>query len=459
VKRSVALQNETREVATVLLPLSHFAAAVKAEPSAVKAYFEANKERFKTPDTVKLSYVSLKVENTAGAVDEASLKAYFETVKERYTEPEKRRARHILIQAGNDLEAARKKAEEVYGLATKPNADFAALAKQYSQDTGSAQQGGDLGLVEKSFFVGPFADAVFSMQVGEIKGPVKTPFGWHVIKLEQIEAGKAADFAKVKPELEKEYQKTEGERRFGERQEKLEQLAFESSGSLEPLAKALNLKIEEVPAFYEGLKDNELASNPKVLKAAFSADVLGGQNSRPIELAPGHVVVIRATDRKLPEVEPFEAVSSKVETLVKNEMAAKAAKAEAEKLAAAVSAGTALDVASKPLLATKAKEGEVKLAAARFIGRKDRTLAPDVIKAVFKAPAPTAGKPASGVVTLPNGDVEVYAVSVVKPGEVGNTASEAAEKAERVRGQGEFVTYLTTLRSKADVKFNPSVFE
>ncbi len=336
IARYAALKCETREVAFAVLPLAKFLAAAKPDEAAVAGLLRRptrTSSRRRTRCTC--SYVALRVADAARdvVVDDAALKAYYETVKERYIEPEQRHARHILIQ-GNDA-AAKKQADEVYALATKPGADFAALAKQYSKDAGSAGQGGDLGFAEKSFFVAPFADALFAMQPGEVKGPVKTQFGWHVIKLEAIQPGKAKGLDEVRGDLEREYRRAEAERRFGERQEKLEQLAFENNGSLEPVAKALGLKIEEVADFYKGLPGNELAANAKLLQAAFGADVLGGQNSRPIELSPGDVVVIRATDHRPPAEQPLEAVRARAVEGARRELAEREAKAAAGRVAAA----------------------------------------------------------------------------------------------------------------------------
>lgn len=460
VKQAVALQGETREVGVVTFPVAHYLATQKPDAAAVKAYFEAHAAEFKTADSVHLSYVALKVADATAPIDEGTLKAYFETIKERYTEPEKRRARHILIQAGSDPAAAQKKIQEIYAESVKPGADFSALAKKYSQDAGSAQQGGDLGLAEKSFFVGAFADAVFSMTVGEIKGPVKTPFGWHVIKLDEIAPGKTASFNEVKAEVEKQYRKTEGERKFGEQQEKIEQLAFEASGSLEPIARALGLKIEDIADFHDGLEGNVLAANPKVVKAAFSADVLAGQNSKPIEVAPGFIVVVRAADRKLPAPQSLEAVRSKVESLVAKEMAAKAAKAEGEALAAKLSQGQAFAAVVKPLESAKGKaEAEIRIEMPKAITRKERALPADVVKAVFAAKAPAPNQTTASTEVLKNGDVVVFALSAVKPGQLGADARNEAEKLARGEGGVDFMTYLTALKAAAEIKSSSAIFE
>jgi len=463
IAREAAIRGEERELAVAIVPLAKYLGSAKPDEAAVKAYYEAHKAEFRTPDTVHLAYVALKVADAAREVqvDDAALKAYYDTVKERYIEPEQRRARHILIQ-GQDA-AARKKAEEVYALATKPGADFAALAKQYSQDAGSAPQGGDLGFAERSFFVGPFADAVFSMHPGDVRGPVQTTFGWHVIKLEEIQPGKSKALEEVRADIEREYRKSEAERRYGERQEKLEQLAFENSGALEPVAKALGLKVEEIPAFYKGLPDNELAANPKVLQAAFSADVLGGQNSRPIELAPGDVVVIRASDRHPPEDQPLEAVRAKATEGARRELAAREVGAAAARIAGAVGAGEKWDAALRAVgtvaTAKSATPEQLRFEPAKFVGRGGEGIAPEVLREAFKVKPPAAGSSATGTVRLANGDVAAFAVTGVRPGTV-KAGGEAERRAlGTAAADAEFTAYLDALRAHASVHYNPAIFE
>jgi peptidyl-prolyl cis-trans isomerase D len=464
IARAAALRGESRELAVATVPLARYLASARPDEAAVKAYYEAHQDDFKTQDRVHLSYLALRVADAGRDVvaDEAALKAYYETVQERYIQAEQRHARHILIQ-GSD-EAARKKADEVYALATKPGADFAALAKQYSQDAGSAAQGGDLGFAERTFFVGPFADAVFKMQPGEVKGPVKTQFGWHVIRLEAIQPGRSKAFEEVRGDLEREYRKAEAERRFGERQEKIEQLAFENSGSLDPVAKALGLKVEEIADFYKGLPGNELAANAKVLQAAFSADVLGGQNSRPIELSPGNVVVLRASDRRVPVEQPLEAVRAKALEGARRELADREARAAAERIAAAVGAGEKWDAALRPIGAVAAAgkpaaADALRFEPAKFVGRSEPGVAPEVLREAFTLKPPAAGKAATGSVRLASGDVAVYALTAVKPGEVKDGGTSERRALGAASGQAEFAAYLDALRARAKIHYNPAIFE
>ncbi len=488
-----ALTGETRELTYAVLPAARFVAGAKPDEGAVGAYYERHKDEFKTGETVRLSYVALRVGDAAREVtaDEPALRAYYDKVKERYIEAEKRHARHILIAAGSDPAAAEKKAAEVLAQAQKPGADFAALAHQYSADSGSAAQGGDLGWAEKSFFVPPFAGALFAMQPGEIRGPVKTQFGWHIIRLEEIAPGKVKTFEEVHGDLEQEYRRVEAERRFGERQEKLDQLAFEASDSLEPVAHALGVKVEEIASFGRGAASDpraaELAASSKVLQAAFSADVLAGQNSRAIELSPGNVVVLRASAHKLPEQQPLAAVRAQVEEGARRERADSEARAAAARVVAAVQGlaagqswepllkplGTVVAVVAekppapgapppKPVPAKPPAADALRLQAARFVARQEPGVAPELLKVAFAAGRPAAGKPVAGSVRLANGDYAVFAVTAVKPGTPppdGPLAQNERRTLGNAQAEAEFVEYLARLRARADVRVNPTLFE
>lgn len=467
VEMAARLRGEQRELAYAVVPIARYLATAKPDAAAVQAYYEANPAEFMSPETVTLAYVRLRVADIAAtvAVDDAALRGYYESVLQRFVEPETRRARHILIQSGEDDAAAQKKAQEVLALAQQSGADFAALAKQYSQDAGSAAQGGDLGWAERSFFVGPFADALFAMQPGQITGPVKTQFGWHVIRLEELRAGQQKTFEQARAELEAEYRQAEAERVFGERQEKLDELAFENTDSLEPVANALQLQVQTIPGFTKQQGGGALGANPAVLKVAFAPDVLGGQNSRGIELAPGDVVVLRVSEHALPAKQPLETVREKAYAGAQRDLALREAKAAGERLVAQLQAGTDFPSALKAIgpYATTGQAAApidaLRYQPARFMGRGEANVAPEILGAAFRG-AVAPGKPLVGSVTIGAGDVGVYAVSATRPGEIaaGERATQARELASS-KAQSDLVGYLRILRDNAEVNYNPALFD
>ena len=468
--RAAALRGETREAGYAVLPLKKYLPAAKADETAIAAYYEAHKAGYKTPETVRLSYIELTVAELAKdvVVDEPTLRTYYDAVKERYVEPERRRARHIVVQVAGDEAAGKQKAEALLAAVQKPGADFAAIAKAESQDAGSAPIGGDLGFVERSFLSTPLGDAVFTMKAGEIRGPVKSEFGWHVIRLEEIQPSTGRKFEDVRAELETEYRKSEAEKRFGEKQEKIEQLAFEQNDTLSPVAKALGLGVQEIAGFHRGLAGNLLAANPKVVQAAFSADVIGGQNSKAIEVTPGTVVVVRSAEHTLPVEQPLAAVRALVTEAVKREAAVATAKAVGEGLAKAVATGTAWEAALKPIGAVAPAtpvEGKsiapdaIVFAPPKYLARAEPGVDREILAAIFGAAGPAAGGRTSGTVALGNGDVLVFALTQVKPGVLAGEGAEERRAIEGAAAEADFSTYLSALRARADIHYSPAIFE
>jgi peptidyl-prolyl cis-trans isomerase D len=202
-ERRIRIVGETREVQTLIVPASSYAAGVQVPAEQVAARYEERKADFRTPETVDLQYVQLTLPEVAAGVQvtEEGLRAFYDQVAaERYTTTERRQARHILVESGSDEAAAKAKAEKLAAEA-KGGADFATLAAQNSDDPGSKAQGGDLGWATRDSFVGPFAEALFAMVPGEVRGPVKTQFGYHIIKLEAHRAAGVQPFEEIKAGL------------------------------------------------------------------------------------------------------------------------------------------------------------------------------------------------------------------------------------------------------------------
>ncbi len=180
-------------VAYAVVPAAGYAAQVQVTPAEITAYYDKNKSQFMSQETVALQYLKLDLADIAAGVqvtEEALKKYYDETAAERNAVPERRKAAHILIESGSDDAAASKKAEAILARA-RAGEDFAKLAQENSDDPGSRTAGGDLGWAPKEAYVQPFSEALFAMSKGEIRGPVKTQFGYHIIRLDDIEAAAA----------------------------------------------------------------------------------------------------------------------------------------------------------------------------------------------------------------------------------------------------------------------------
>jgi peptidyl-prolyl cis-trans isomerase D len=209
------LEDQEREVRYAILPAEKFPGA-PADDAAIEAYYKAHQAEYLTPEYVHLQYGELRLDalEAQATVTDADLHAQYEKEKSQLTVAEKRHARHILI-TGKDDAAALKEAQDVLAQA-KAGKDFGELAKQYSKDPGSARNGGDLGWADRTAFVAPFADALFGMKPGEIRGPVKTQFGYHIIRLEEIQAGKGKSFDEARPQMEADVRRNRASDRLGE---------------------------------------------------------------------------------------------------------------------------------------------------------------------------------------------------------------------------------------------------
>src|SRR5271165_2690538 len=368
IKRLNGLTRQQRELAWIVVPAAHYAAEAVPDDAAIAAYYEQHKSGYLSPETVNLRYVEISLAQleTHLTLTDAQLQTYFEEQKaknpEAFTQPEQRRVSHILIQAATpkDEPAAQAKAEDLLKR-IQSGEDFAKLAKEYSQDPGSAQQGGDLGWSERKVFVAPFADAAYSMEEGEVRGPVKTQFGFHILKLLGIKPSTTKTFDQSKSDLEADYRRTEAERLFNGLQDQLADAALQSAADLETVARKAGLPIQEIVGFSRTEGGGALGKAPKAIEAAFSQDVLDGHVSPIVEVDKGRGVVLKATDHKLPQQLGLDAVRSQVVKAWKEqrgrELAASAAADGAKRLAA----GESWEAVAKSLGA--------KLEAPHFVGR------------------------------------------------------------------------------------------
>ncbi len=459
VRRRIELEGETRDVDYVTVPASKFAGQAVVNPADVSASYEKNKASYVTQETVSLQYLQLKLADVASGVPvtEEGLRQYYEQVApERFQAPERRRARHILIESGSDDAAAKKKADDVYAQA-KAGGDFAGLAAQYSDDPGSKGQGGELGWSTRESFVKPFADALFAMQAGEVRGPVKTQFGYHVIQLEEVQASHQRSFDEVRAELEAEYRNEQAQSLFYEKSQQLADESFSSLSELDSVAKKLGLQVQTVEA-YTRKGGGPFGADRKVIEAVFSDDVLQQrQNSPAINFGDDSAIVLRVTDYKPSAQRTLEEMRPEIEASLRDQAVRQAALAAAGADAARVNGGAAFaDVA-----------GALGLQPAGVVTlmRTTDTVPASLLKAAYAVPRPAPGKVTSGTAVLPDGDIALFVVTDVKSGTLPATPDAVglvAQQAQRAANQSagaEFSAYVAELVRTAKIRLNEKVFE
>ena len=451
--RAQALENEQREVRYVQLPADKFPGPA-IDDAAVQAYYKAHQAGYMNPEWAHLQYAELRLDQLATQVQvtDAELHAAYDKNKASYVVPEKRHGRHILIAATKDDAADKKLADEVYAQA-KAGKDFAQLAKQYSKDPGSADKGGDLGWADRSMFVGPFSDALFGMSVGEIRGPVKTQYGYHIIRLDEVQPGKTKTFEEARPELEADLRKSKATDKFGEIQEQLQTQLEQPGATFEGLAKQFQLQAGDVPQFQRGAGGAPLGAAQPVQELVFGDSPLApGHIGGPVLLGDDRLVMVKVLDRHKSEPKPLAEVRDAIVAVLKKQNGSDAALKAAQAAQAKLDAGASFDDVSKDLGLTAEP--------ARFIGRNDQAVPAQIRTLAFDVPKPT-DKPVYRAVKMDTGAALVAVTkSRVDSADVSKQAQvQLTKREEDSDGTAEAIAYLEDVRRKSEVRKNPKAFE
>jgi peptidyl-prolyl cis-trans isomerase D len=457
VKRVQALEGEQREVRFFSLDPEKFAAKAVTDDAAVEAYYKKNEAKFLTTESVHLTYGELRLDQVATqtVVTDKDVQDYYDKNKAAYVQPERRQVRHILIETGNDDAAALKKANEV---AAEANAgkDFAELAKKYSQDVGSAQNGGDLGWATKgSSGLDPaFDEAEFSMKSGEIRGPVKSKFGYHILKLDAIEPEHVRTLVEARADIEAQIKKDRAAERFGDAQESLQQKLEQPGASFDALVKEFNLQAGDVPVYERGKGGPPLNSTPELDQVVFSSAVLDEKRvGGPVALGEDRIVIVHALEHRKPEPKPLATVREDIVKSIREEFGRSEVQKVAQEARTKLAAGTSFD--------DVAKELGLMPDAARFIGRNDPSVPAPIRTAAFETAKPAAGKTVYGTARLENGGDAVLAISNVRldPNASLQASTPVLRETQGRQGEGDAVAYMEELRRTASISKNPKAFE
>jgi peptidyl-prolyl cis-trans isomerase D len=471
------LEEQQRSISYLTIPRSRFNDSVTISEADIEAYYKEHAEQYMTPEQVSIEYVELSQKDliSTESVDEQTLTERYQERKASFTKPGKWKARHILIGLGPEataaeIEAAEKKAQDLLAK-IRAGDSFEELAKQFSDDTVSAKKGGKLGWFRPGRMGKAFEEAVKAMKVGEVSKPVKTQFGFHLIKLENVKPGVTRPFSEVREQLETEIQKERAESKFEDQFEELGHLAFENSDSLEVLTESFNLKSKTTELFdrNESKQKDSILSHRKVIDAAFSDDVLKkGRNSEVLEIGEQHVVVLRVKEHNPAKAKPIDDVKEEIVSALRKEKTGAEAKALGETLIGKIKQNGDPDVV--------VKEHDLNWSPAHWVKRQDSKPKRAIVGEAFKMGRPAADKKAiyQGL-ELDNGDYALVAVLAVKDGVAETPATTAQEDSEdskkpdpdqqlkeqqqQALGISEFNQLVSGLEAGADIKKYPDKLE
>lgn len=453
IETQTKLEGQKRDVDYILVKHQSFIKSQEVSAEDIEKYYTENKSEFMTPEMVSVEYLELNINEVAKdyEVSDDEIRQQYEQNQKLYeSEPEQRKASHILIAINDktDEATAKSEIEKVYERLMNGE-DFAVVAKEVSQDPGSASQGGDLGFFGRGVMDKAFENTAFSLKKGEISKPVKSAFGYHIIKLTDIKAGKVTPLKDVKDKIKKELQIQKAEQKFYTDIDTLNNLTYETPDSLQPAAEALGLTVKQ-GGWFTRRGGQGILHDPKLVNAAFSEEVLvNGRNSEMIELSDTHLVVLRKKDHKPSDVMELDKVRSRIESRLQRQQAIEKATELAKSFTDMLHAGeTAEKVTKTDKAASFIKAGMV----GRKPGKDDAKLRSDIREAAFTMPKPQ-DKPVSKQVALNNGDQAIVIVNKVVDGS--QAEKNGQQRLTAMYGNTSYDGFVKYLRKQADIEMFP----
>ena len=453
--QAFSLEGQQRRFSYLLLPLATFSSRVAASDEEIEKYYQDHAAAaFTTPERVRAQYLELDAAtlDTGTEVAAEAIQALYDEQSAKFVTPEERHVRHILVQLAPDADeqtgtAALEKADTIVARLDAGEA-FADVAKDVSDDPGSAASGGDLGFFGRGIMDPAFEEAMFALATGELSKPVKTPFGLHIIEVVEIKPEAATPLAEVRDELINQLQSEERSDLFYEQSETLANLTFEQPDSLQGAADELAMKIMETEwvSVQEG---PGIAEHAEVREALFSEDVLdNGNNSAVIEIGPDHIIVLRMTERQPAELQPLADVSEQIRQLVSDKKARALVATRGGELLAGLQAG---DSTLDAVAATESLDLQTTDLITRTVGEP----AAAVVAAAFAAREPDSDEPVYHGVMSASGDYILIALQEVKAGDFSMLPALAREKIwanlNKVQGAAEMAAVLAILKAQASI--------
>jgi peptidyl-prolyl cis-trans isomerase D len=445
-KQYASLGNQTRRIRS--LKYSVDPASIDIDANQIEQHYLSNADRYRSPETMKIDFIEVSLDSVKQNVDvdEDAVAARYQENLDAYTSAEIREASHILIKSQNDSEsdAARARIDEIRTRIVNGES-FSTLARQLSEDPGSAADGGNLGEIERGVMVPSFESTLFSMQLDELSEPVKTTFGWHLIKLHSISGGEAQSFESVRADLEDEIRTELAEVQIYEIVENLANIVYEQSDSLLPAAEQLGLTVQ-TSDWFNRLSGSGIAAEQKLRQLAFSAEILQQErNSEAIELGSERVVFIRLNQFKPAQSRPLEQVQDAVRSeLLRNAISERGLKAGKEGLESLQAGKTLEELAS---------EWSANLDDYGFVERNQPQIDPDILQTGFAMAKPGQGLVYDGRL-LGSGDYVILELSAVISSDA-ELEAETLQKLMQAQGEAEYLSALKYLGSQAKVVRTP----
>jgi peptidyl-prolyl cis-trans isomerase D len=454
-RRYLNLAAEQRLVSLATLTEDVVADEIEITDEQVQAFYDSNPTMFQLPESADVQYIRISREDVAAGIEisEERLAQYYEDEKYRYLQDEQRQARHILIQFGDDEDAARAQAEDLL-MRIRAGDSFEALAEEFSMDGGTAPQGGNLGVLTESQLPEALGAAIFSMEQGDLNGPVRSDFGFHVIRLDEVLERGPLPLDQVRGELLSELRDREAQSLYLELERQLSDALFDMT-DMQAIAATVGAELQTIEDFTRDGAE-PFGANQAAIDAIFDAPVLtGGQITEVIELDAVSAAVFRVTEYNEAMRQPLAEVRDEIEAMVRSQQAESLLAERAEQILEAVDGGEDFGVAAE---AAGAAVSEPKL-----LSRQETETDQLVVFEVFAAPKPAQDSPVTGRVRGLDGAYTVYSLEAVLPGRPESIPLEQrdAGKAQLAQesGVGDYLAFVQSLYDDAEVVINQDALE
>ncbi len=438
------VMTEQRDVRYFTIPLEKYTAAIDIDAAQVEAYYTDKQSDFRTPESVELDYIELSADAFAQPVEESAIVEAYELAKQDYQYQTENRVSHILFEAAREGELEERIGEAQAQLAA--GVDFAAVAGEFSDDVGSAGNGGDLGFSSGDAFPEEMELAIARLELNVVSAPVQTDAGTHLIMVTERREGEVASLEEMRGQLRDTIQAEEARIVLLRTVESLRDLSFNAEDLTGPAAE-LDLAVEKIEGVTRSHTDG-LFANPSLLAAAFSEEVLeAGHNSEVIELGGSQFVVLRVRRYNTPQVKPLELVQDEIVAIITENNARAAVAAGAEEAVQQLRSGTTLE----KLAQREGYEWQVELGA----GRRNTVVPRAVLQRAFELPVPTSAQGTAEFIMTTTGDAQVFELVRVNVGRY-DQLTEAEQQRLQQQVSTEYSNLVNTefqraLRDNADI--------
>ncbi len=446
IKEFSNLQNQTRKLRSLRYRVD--AQSLEVSDSEIEQYFLSNSERYNTPEQIRIDYIELSLDSIKNNIDvnDSDIQARYQEGLQSYTSPEFREVSHILITVSDDS-ASDEALQKITDIRSRIAAgeDFAELAGEFSEDPVSAADGGSLGEVGRGDMVPTFESVMFALSLEELSEPVKTAFGWHIIKVNSIAGGEVEPFESVKSVLADEIKSELAEVQIFELVERLANVAYEQPDSLEPAADQLDFSVLTSDWFDRSVGSG-IASDPRIRQLAFSNEILEqGLNSEAVELSSDRVVFIRLNERQPAQSRPLEEVQQQVRAEVVNQKLSSMSLEAGTEALASLNSGETLEEMAQDWSSPIADHG--------FVERNQTEIDPAILGRGFSMAKPDLGLVYEGL-SLSGGQYVIIELSAVMSNDA-ETEQDSIDNLQNSAGTAEYQAALNYLGSRAEVVRSP----